>query len=96
MLMGLRPAHPQFDGLAWQDSVRESGAWSQPREIRVTTSRPTNAERLRDHIESFSWIAAMPPAERAELLERVEATVRAGETPSELPFHVAIGLTSPL
>lgn len=27
---------------------------------------------------------------------RVEAIIRAGETPSELPFHVAIGLTSPL
>lgn len=38
----------------------------------------------------------MPDGERAELLERVETTVRAGTTPSELPFHVAIGLTSPL
>lgn len=96
MLMGLRPAHPHFDGLAWQDSVRESGAWSEPREIRVTAGRPASAERLRDHIESFSWIAAMGDGERAELLERVEALIRAGETPSELPFTVAIGLTSPL
>jgi ubiquinone/menaquinone biosynthesis C-methylase UbiE len=95
-LMGLRPDHPHFDGPAWQDSVRESGAWSEPREIRVTVSQPTSSERLRDHIESFSWIAAMADGERAELLARVEATIRAGETPSELPFHVAIGLTSPL
>jgi SAM-dependent methyltransferase len=96
MLMGLRPDHPQFDGPAWQDSVRESGAWSEPREIRVTVSQPTSPQRLRDHIESFSWIAAMGDDERAELLSRVEAIIRAGETPRELPFHVAIGLTSPL
>jgi SAM-dependent methyltransferase len=96
MLMGLRPDHPHFDGPAWQDSVRESGGWSEPREIRVTVSQPTSPERLRDHIESFSWIAAMGDGERAQLLARVEATIRAGETPSELPFHVAIGLTSPL
>jgi SAM-dependent methyltransferase len=96
MLMGLRPDHPHFDGPAWQDSVRESGCWSEPREIRVTVSQPTSAQRLRDHIESFSWIAAMPNGERTELLARVEATIRAGETPSELPFHVALGLTAPL
>jgi ubiquinone/menaquinone biosynthesis C-methylase UbiE len=96
MLMGLRPDHPQFDGPAWQDSVREGGGWSEPREIRVTASQPTSPQRLRDHIESFSWVAAMGEGERAKLLARVEATIRAGETPSELPFHVAIGLTSPL
>jgi ubiquinone/menaquinone biosynthesis C-methylase UbiE len=96
MLMELRPEHPWFDGPPWQDSVRESGGWSEPREIRVTASQPTSPERLRDHIESFSWVAAMPDGERAELLARVEATIRGGETPSELPFHVAIGLTSPL
>jgi ubiquinone/menaquinone biosynthesis C-methylase UbiE len=96
MLVGLRPKHPHFDGPAWQDSVRGLGGWSEPRTIRVTTSRSTSPERLRDHVESISWVAAMPAGERAELLARVEATVRAGETPSELPFHVEIGLTSPL
>ena len=66
------------------------------RAIRITASRPTSPARLRDHVESFSWVAAMPAGERTELLERVEATVRAGTTPSEFPFHVEIGLTSPL
>jgi len=92
----LRPEHPQFDGPPWPAAVRDSGVWSEPREIRVTVSRPTNPERVRDHVESFSWVAAMPPEKRAELLARVEAILREGETPSELPFHVAIGLTSPL
>src|SRR6185437_1431616 len=81
MLAALRPQHPHFDGRPWQELARESGEWSEPREIRVTTSRPTSPERLRDHVESFSW---------------VEAIMRAGSTPSELPFHVAIALTAPL
>ncbi len=92
----LRPEHPQFEGPPWQDAVRASGAWSEPRQIRITASRPTDVERLRDHIESFSWIAAMPQADRAATLARVETIMRAGQTPSEMPFHVAIGLTAPL
>jgi SAM-dependent methyltransferase len=96
MLVGLRPEHPHFDGPPWQDAVRESGAWSEPREIRVTASLPTSPQRVRDHFESISWVAAMPPDERTELIARVEAIVRAGETPGELPFRVTIGLTSPL
>jgi ubiquinone/menaquinone biosynthesis C-methylase UbiE len=96
MLGRLRPQHPQFDGRPWQDAVREGGGWTEPREIRVTASQPTSPQRLRDHIESFSWVAALPPDERAEMLAQVEAIMRDGETPRELPFHVAIGLTSPL
>jgi ubiquinone/menaquinone biosynthesis C-methylase UbiE len=95
MLAAMRPQHPFFDGRPWQDSVREGG-WAEPREIQVTASQPTSPERLRDHVESFSWVAALPSHERAELLTQVEAIVRDGETPRELPFHVTIGLTSPI
>ncbi|HUA74638.1 MAG TPA: methyltransferase domain-containing protein [Solirubrobacteraceae bacterium] len=96
MLGALRPEHPQFEGPPWQQALRDSGAWSEPREIRVTASRPVSPERLRDHIESFSWVAAMPGGERGELLAKAEATMRAGQTPAEMPFHVAIGLARPL
>jgi ubiquinone/menaquinone biosynthesis C-methylase UbiE len=96
VLGGLRPEHPQFEGPPWQEALRASGAWSEPQEIRVTASRPVSPERLRDHIESFSWVAAMPDGERRELLERAEAIMRAGETPPEMPFHVAIGLARAL
>lgn len=96
VLGGLRPEHPQFEGPPWQEALRASGAWSEPREIRVSASRPVSVERLRDHVESFSWVAAMPDDERRELLGRAEAIMRAGETPAEMPFHVAIGLARPL
>lgn len=95
LIVELRPEHPQFDGRPWQESVRASEGWSEPREVRVTASRPASPERLRDYVASISWIAAMPEDERGEVLAKVEAAIRAGETPPELPFHVAIGLTAP-
>lgn len=95
LMAELRPEHPQFEGPPWQDAVRASGAWSEPREVRLTASRPASPERLRDHVASFSWIAAMGESEREGTLAKVEAIIRAGDTPAELPFHVSIGLTSP-
>ncbi|HEY2719434.1 MAG TPA: class I SAM-dependent methyltransferase [Solirubrobacteraceae bacterium] len=96
LMATLRPEHPQFEGPPWQQAVRDSGAWSEPREIRVTASRPTDPQRLRDHIESFSWIAAMGTDERAATMAKVETIIAGGETPEAMPFQVAIGLTSPL
>jgi ubiquinone/menaquinone biosynthesis C-methylase UbiE len=96
LMATLRPEHPQFEGPPWQQAVRDSGAWSEPREIRVTASRPTDPQRLRDHIESFSWIAAMDTDKRAATMAEVETIMAGSETPAAMPFQVAIGLTSPL
>jgi len=60
LMAGLRPEHPHFDGPPWQEAVRTAGGWSAPREIRVTTSQPANAERLVDYLSSVSWVAAPP------------------------------------
>jgi len=76
--------------------VRAAGGWSEPREIRVTTKQPASPERVVDHVASISWFAALPEDQRADVLARVEETVRAGETPAELPVHAVIGLTSPV
>jgi SAM-dependent methyltransferase len=95
-LRALRPEHPQFEGPPWQEAVRASGAWAEPREVRLTVSWPTSPPRLRDYIESFSWVAAMPADQRAETLAQAEAIMRAGQTPDEMPLHVSIGLTAPL
>ncbi len=88
-----RPEHPGFDGRPWQEAVREAGGWSEPCEVRVTTNQPASPQRLLDFLASMSWVAAMPEAERARLVERVRAIVEAGDTPAELPMHVMIGLT---
>jgi SAM-dependent methyltransferase len=93
-LAELRPGHPQFDGPGWQDAVLKAGGWTAPREVRLTSLQPTSPERILDYLASMSWIAALPEDARAATLARIGATIRAGETPAELPVHVAIGLTS--
>jgi ubiquinone/menaquinone biosynthesis C-methylase UbiE len=94
LLMGLRPEHPNFDGPPWQDAVRAHGGWTEPREVRVTTAQPASPDQVVDHVESISWMAALPEEQRAETLGRVRAVIVAGETPAELPVHVVIGLTA--
>ena len=75
--------------------MRAAGGWSEPREIRVTTSEPARPERMVDYLASMSWVAGLPEDERAETLARIGRLVSAGETPAELPVHVVIGLTAP-
>ena len=94
LIAGLRPAHPHHDGPPWRDAVLAAGGWTTPREVRLTASQPMLPERLIDYLASVSWIAALPEDQRAETLAQIGAIVGAGETPAELPVHVAIGLTA--
>jgi SAM-dependent methyltransferase len=89
----LRPEHPGFDGPPWQDVVRGDGGWSQPREVRVTSSQAADAAAIVDYLGSVSWIAAMPDEQRGETLAQLAALVAKGDTPAELRVHVMIGLT---
>jgi ubiquinone/menaquinone biosynthesis C-methylase UbiE len=93
LLADSRPTHPSFDGRPWQDAVRASGQWTDPRELRVTSSQPADAERIVDHVASVSWMASLPEEERAETIAQVRALVEEGETPAELPVHFVLGLT---
>ena len=94
MIMEARPEHPYFDGPPWQEAVGTAGGWTEPREVRVTTSQPADPERILDYVASMSWVAALPDDQRRDWLDRAARLVRAGETPAELPVHVGIGLTS--
>lgn len=96
LLEEMRPEHPFFDGPPWQEAVRTDGAWTEPREIRVTTNRPARPELMADYLGSMSWVAAMPDRQREETLQRIDALVSSGDTPPELPIHVIIGLASPV
>jgi hypothetical protein len=89
-----RPQHPQFDGPPWQDAVRAAGGWSEPREIRVTTSQAADPESILQYLASISWIAALPAERRAETLSRLATLISDGETPSELPLQVVIGVSA--
>jgi SAM-dependent methyltransferase len=93
LLARLRPEHPGLDGQPWQDAVRSSGAWSDPREVRLTTRQDVTPERIVDHVASVSWMAAMPERQRSDTIARVRALVEAGETPAQLPVHFVLGLT---
>ncbi len=50
-------------------------------------------EQLLDYVESISWIAALPDAEREQTRRQVESIISVGEMPSELATRVSIGLT---
>jgi hypothetical protein len=74
--------------------VHAGGHWNEVREVRVTCSQPAEPERIVDHMISMSWVAAMPPAKRADTVARMRALIEGGETPAEMPVHVVLGLAS--
>jgi SAM-dependent methyltransferase len=92
LLAQLRPAHPHWDGPPWHERVRAAGGWTALRELRVTTTQPASPARILDYLASVSWIAALPEDRRNETNARLDAIVRAGETPAELAVHVDVGL----
>lgn len=93
-VMSLRPEHPHFDGPPWEHTVRATPGWSEPREVRITTSVAAEPQRIVDHMASMSWIAGMEPTARSAALARIGDLVRTGETPAQLPIHFVIGLTA--
>ena len=94
LLMELRPEHTYFDGPPWHEAVTAAGGWTEPWEIRVTTSQPADPEGIVAYVASMSFVAALPEEERTARLAQVAELVEAGETPEELPVHVVIGLTT--
>jgi SAM-dependent methyltransferase len=91
----LRPEHPNFEGPSWKETVRATGGWSDPREIRVTTSHTSDPEAIVQYLGSVSWVAALPEEQRAETLAKLATLIADGETPAELSLHVVIGVCSP-
>jgi SAM-dependent methyltransferase len=94
LIAGLRPEHPYFDGPPWQEALRAAGGWTAPREIRVTTTQPADPGRIVDYVASMSWVAGLPEERRDAWLAQAAELIDAGETPTELPVHVVIGLTT--
>jgi SAM-dependent methyltransferase len=92
LLTELRPAHPHFDGTPWQESVRGSGRFGEPREVRMTWMREVSPAVVVAHIASMSWVAALEEPERSQALERFATLVDGGTTPAQLPFHAILGL----
>ena len=93
MLKGLRGAHPHFDDPPWQEAVDAAGGWETPWDIEVRYEMSSSIDRVMDHLQSMSWIAALPADERAERLDAMRRVIEAGEAPDAYPIHVRIGLT---
>lgn len=85
--------HPQFQGPHWQDAAKAQGCWTEPRRVQLTMSQPADADTILDYIASISWMAALPADERREIVAKAGELIEAGETPDQLPIHVAIRLT---
>jgi SAM-dependent methyltransferase len=88
-----RPEHPFFDGESWQQELQNAGGWEEPWDVRLVVRQPSSAERIIDHIASFSWIAAMEEAEREQMLGRMREIIQAGETPELLAVNFYVGLS---
>lgn len=93
LLARLRPEHPNFEGTPWQEAVRASGGWREPRELRVSASQPADPEQIVAHVASVSWMAALAPRERADAIAQVRELVGTGYTPAQLTVHFVLGLT---
>lgn len=94
LLAELRPAHPHFEGPPWQQLLRDSGHFAEPRELSITCWREATPERMVAHVGSMSWIAALEEPERAATISRVASLVESGTTPELMPAHVLIGLAA--
>jgi ubiquinone/menaquinone biosynthesis C-methylase UbiE len=85
--------HPQFQGPHWQDAARAQRCWAEPRLVQLTMTQPVDRDVILDYIASISWMAALPADERREIVAKAGELIGAGETPDELPIHVAVRLT---
>lgn len=85
--------HPQFHGPHWQDAARAQGCWTEPRQVQLTMTQRAGPEVVLDYIASISWMAALPADERTEIIAKARELIVAGETPDELPIHVAVRST---
>jgi SAM-dependent methyltransferase len=72
MVMETRPEHPAFGQRGAAAALEEDPAFGPVSETPVTSRGTLDREQLLAWVASFSWVAAMEPAERELLLERVD------------------------
>lgn len=89
-----RTEHPYFDGTPWQDVLAATPGWATPREVQVTTRQPSSPDQIADYVRSMSWVAAMEPADRADMLAAIDELVHRAQGPAELPVHAFMWLSA--
>ena len=75
LISARRTPHPYFDGTPFDQTLRESPAWLDPRLIEAAASQPLSAERIVDYVLSFSWVASMDPSERDAFVAEIRELI---------------------
>lgn len=93
LLNAVRPEHPAFAGAGGLEAFEASPAFGPFATTDVVHVHAATRASLLDNISSFSYISMLPPAERAALLERVDALLRRhGAEAFEQPLRTTIRL----
>jgi ubiquinone/menaquinone biosynthesis C-methylase UbiE len=77
---------PQYDTGAWRRALEPGDLFAPEGEFHWSWRQPVDVEGVADRVASVSFIAALPEAERARLLDRVRAVASEMDPPLALPY----------
>jgi SAM-dependent methyltransferase len=89
------PGTPSNRGRAWRGSLDASALFAPARHATFGYEQPMTPARLRDRVLSVSFIAALPPDRRTEVMAAVDRLLRddpdlAGRDTFELPYRTEV------
>jgi SAM-dependent methyltransferase len=77
---------PTYHGGAWRDQIATDGRFAPAGEIELPFEQRFDADGLLDRVGSISFIAALPDAERGQVLARVRDLARDAAQPLRLGY----------
>ena len=93
LLAPLREEAPYQLGGAWRGPLEESGLFGPAEEAQFAIGQELTTEGVSERVASTSFVAAMSPAEREALLERVRALSAGRPEPFAFPYVTEVYLT---
>jgi len=93
VLAPLRETAPYQLGGAWRRPLEASGLFGPPEEAQFRIEQRLTVAGFCDRVTSTSFVAAMAPAERDALLDRVRALVSGRPEPFAFPYVTEVYLT---
>lgn len=93
LLNAVRPEHPAFTADQGRDAIDASPAFGPFAPVELTHVHHSSRAMMVANIASISYVAVMPPAERAALLARVDAMLRQhGIEALDVPLRTTVWL----
>ena len=90
LLGPLRASVPAQQESRWREAVTGSGLFEAPESREFTYAQQFTADDLCGRVASTSFVAAMPPVERDELLARVRGLVHGRPEPFRFPYKTEV------